>query len=56
LDFTGRVGELAERLGHHPDILLSWGMVKLTIWTHKIHGLSEADFVLAAKADLLERA
>ena len=55
LDFTVRVGELAERVGHHPDIFLAWGQVKLVIWTHKIQGLSEADFVLAAKADRLER-
>jgi 4a-hydroxytetrahydrobiopterin dehydratase len=55
LDFTLRVGELAESVGHHPDIFLAWGQVKLTIWTHKIQGLSEADFVLAAKADRLER-
>ena len=55
LDFTVRVGELAESIGHHPDIFLAWGVVKLKIWTHKIHGLSEADFVLAAKADLLTR-
>ena len=55
LDFTVRVGELAENVGHHPDIFLAWGQVKLTIWTHKIKGLSEADFVLAAKADRLER-
>ena len=51
LDFTNRVGELAERVGHHPDICLAWGKVQLTIWTHKIDGLNEADFVFAAKAD-----
>lgn len=51
LAFTNRVGELAEAQGHHPDILLTWGKVKLTIWTHKIDGLSENDFVFAAKAD-----
>lgn len=55
LAFTNRVGELAERQGHHPDIQLSWGRVVLTIWTHKINGLTESDFVLAAKADLLEQ-
>jgi 4a-hydroxytetrahydrobiopterin dehydratase len=55
LDFTVRVGELAENIGHHPDIFLAWGQVKLTIWTHKIQGLSDADFILAAKADRLER-
>jgi len=53
LAFTNRVGELAEEVGHHPDIELSWGRVKLTIFTHKIGGLHEADFVFAAKADLV---
>ena len=51
LDATNAVGELAEGVGHHPDIYLAWGTVKLTIWTHKIDGLHEADFVFAAKAD-----
>jgi 4a-hydroxytetrahydrobiopterin dehydratase len=51
LAFTNRVGELAEQVGHHPDIELAWGRVKLTVWTHKIDGLHEADFVFAAKAD-----
>lgn len=51
LDFTNRVGELAEELGHHPDIHLAWGKVMLTVWTHKIDGLHESDFVFAAKAD-----
>jgi 4a-hydroxytetrahydrobiopterin dehydratase len=55
LAFTDKVGELAETQGHHPDIHLSWGKVKLTIWTHKIGGLTESDFILAAKADTLER-
>ena len=53
LDFTNRVGELAEDVGHHPDIYLAYGKVKLKIWTHKIGGLSESDFILAAKADTL---
>lgn len=53
LDFTVRVGELAEAVGHHPDIFLAWGRVKLTISTHKIQGLTESDFILAAKADRL---
>jgi 4a-hydroxytetrahydrobiopterin dehydratase len=53
LNFTNRVGELAEAQGHHPDIYLAWGKVKLVIWTHKINGLTESDFVLAAKADRL---
>lgn len=51
LAFTNRVGELAESQGHHPDILLAWGRVRLTIWTHKVGGLTESDFILAAKAD-----
>jgi 4a-hydroxytetrahydrobiopterin dehydratase len=51
LQFTNRVGELAEVQGHHPDIYLAWGKVRLTIWTHKIDGLTESDFVFAAKAD-----
>ena len=54
LAFTNRVGELAETQGHHPDIYLSWGKVRLTIWTHKINGLTESDFVFAAKADTVE--
>ena len=53
LDFTTRVGEMAEQQDHHPDIYLSWGRVKITIWTHKIDGLTESDFVFAAKADAL---
>jgi 4a-hydroxytetrahydrobiopterin dehydratase len=51
LDFTNRVGELAEQVGHHPDVELAWGRVKLTVFTHKIGGLQEGDFVFAAKAD-----
>lgn len=51
LAFTNRVGAIAEEQGHHPDIALSWGKVGLTIYTHKIDGLTESDFILAAKAD-----
>jgi len=51
LDFTNRVGEVAEEQGHHPDIFLTYGGVKLEIWTHKIDGLTESDFIFAAKAD-----
>jgi 4a-hydroxytetrahydrobiopterin dehydratase len=53
LDFTNSVGELAESQGHHPDILLTWGKVEITLWTHKIDGLTESDFVMAAKIDQL---
>ncbi len=51
LDFTIKVGEMAEEQNHHPDLLLTWGLVKITIWTHKIDGLTESDFVFAAKSD-----
>jgi len=51
LAFTNRVGEIAEKEGHHPDIYLAWGKVRVTIWTHKIDGLTRSDFVLAAKID-----
>lgn len=53
LDFTNRVGELAEQWNHHPDIYLAWGKVKLTLWTHKIDGLTESDFIFAAKVNKL---
>jgi 4a-hydroxytetrahydrobiopterin dehydratase len=53
LDFTNHVGQLAEAQGHHPDIYLTWGKVRLDIWTHKIDGLTNSDFVFAAKADKL---
>jgi len=51
LAFTNRVGAIAEAEGHHPDIYLAWGRVALKIFTHKIDGLTESDFILAAKAD-----
>jgi 4a-hydroxytetrahydrobiopterin dehydratase len=53
LDFTVKVGDLSEAQGHHPAILLEWGKVTVTIWTHKIDGLTESDFILAARADSL---
>ena len=53
LDFTNLVGEMAERQNHHPDIYLAWGKVKVTIWTNKIDGLTESDFIFAAKTDQL---
>jgi 4a-hydroxytetrahydrobiopterin dehydratase len=53
LDFTNEVGELAEKVGHHPDIYLARGKVRITIWTHKIDGLTESDFILAAKFEEL---
>jgi 4a-hydroxytetrahydrobiopterin dehydratase len=51
LDFVNRAGAIAEEQGHHPDLQLAWGKVEVTIYTHKINGLTESDFVLAAKLD-----
>ncbi len=51
LSFTNAVGAIAEREGHHPDIHLSWGKVRIEIWTHKVDGLTRSDFVLAARID-----
>jgi len=51
LVFTNKVGELAEHANHHPDIYLAWGKVRLTLWTHKIDGLTESDFIFAAKVE-----
>ena len=53
LDFVNRIGELAEAQGHHPDVCFGWGKADVSIWTHKINGLTESDFVLAAKIDKL---
>ena len=53
LAFINRVGEIAEAEGHHPDICFGWGRAEVTIWTHKIDGLTESDFILAAKIDAL---
>ena len=55
LAFVNKVGELAEKQGHHPDIQLTWGKVEVTTWTHKIDGLTESDFILAAKIEALKR-
>ena len=53
LEFVNRVGAVAEEQGHHPDILLAWGKAEVTLWTHKVNGLTESDFIMAAKIDLL---
>ncbi len=53
LEFTNKGGVLAEEIFHHPDIFLAWGKVRITIWTHKVDGLNEADFIFAAKTDAL---
>jgi len=55
LEFTNKIGRIAEEEGHHPDILLSWGKVKVILWTHKINGLSESDFIMAAKCDAVSK-
>jgi 4a-hydroxytetrahydrobiopterin dehydratase len=54
LAFVNRVGAIAEEEGHHPDLYLSWGKVGVKTWTHKINGLTESDFILAAKIDALQ--
>ena len=51
LAYVNRAGEIAEAEGHHPDLHLAWGHVGVEIWTHKIGGLTESDFILAAKLD-----
>ena len=51
LAFTNKVGAIAETQGHHPEIALGWGKVVLTVWTHKIEGLTESDFIFAAKVE-----
>ena len=51
LNFVNKIGDLAEREGHHPDIWFGWGYAKIKIFTHAINGLHESDFVLAAKID-----
>lgn len=54
LAFVNKVGNIAEEQGHHPDISLTWGKAEITTWTHKINGLTESDFILAAKIDQLQ--
>lgn len=53
LEFVNRIGAIAEEQGHHPDLLLAWGKVEVTLWTHKVGGLTESDFIVAAKIDRL---
>ncbi len=54
LDFVNQVGAIADEQNHHPDIYLAWGKVKVEIWTHKINGLTESDFIFAAKVDQIK--
>ena len=51
LAFVNRIGGIAEQQNHHPDIYLAWGKVGVEVWTHKIKGLTESDFIFAAKVD-----
>ena len=53
LEFVNRIGAVAEEQGHHPDISLAWGKAGITLWTHKVGGLTESDFIMAAKIDRL---
>lgn len=54
LDLANKVGALAEEEGHHPDLTVRWGELRIEMWTHKVDGLTEADFVLAAKIDRIK--
>src|SRR5690242_2108472 len=54
LDFVNKAGAIAEEEGHHPDLYLAWGKVEVKIWTHKADGLTESDFILAAKLDRIQ--
>ena len=49
IGFANKIAEVAEAEAHHPDITISWGACSIEIWTHKINGLTESDFILAAK-------
>lgn len=53
MNFANQVAEIAEKEGHHPDLKISWGACQIEIWTHKIEGLTESDFILAAKIENL---
>ena len=54
LNWVNKISEIAESENHHPDVYLSWGLVRIDIWTHKIDNITESDFILAAKLDHLE--
>jgi 4a-hydroxytetrahydrobiopterin dehydratase len=56
LDLVNRIGAIAEAQNHHPDIFLAWGKVGVKIWTHKINGLTESDFIFAAKCEVARAA
>lgn len=54
LKLANKIGDIAEQEGHHPDLLVRWGELKIELWTHRIDGLTESDFILAAKIDKLK--
>jgi len=54
INFANRVAKVAEEEVHHPDLRISWGLCAIEIWTHKIGGLTESDFILAAKIDAID--
>jgi len=53
MNFANKIAKLSEEEGHHPNLLTSWGLCSVEIWTHKINGLTESDFILAAKIDTI---
>lgn len=53
MDFANKIAEIAEQENHHPDLIISYGKCIVEIWTHKIDGLTESDFILAAKIDCI---
>jgi 4a-hydroxytetrahydrobiopterin dehydratase len=55
LAFVNKVGEIAEREGHHPEITFTWGKAEVTTWTHAVNGMTESDFILAAKIDKIDK-
>jgi 4a-hydroxytetrahydrobiopterin dehydratase len=56
LAFVNRIAAMAEEQNHHPDLYLAWGRVRVDVWTHKVEGLTESDFIFAAKCDALRPA
>lgn len=53
ISFANKISDIAEKEGHHPDLKISWGTCTVEIWTHKINGLTESDFILAAKIEAI---
>ena len=54
MEFANKVSTLAEQEGHHPELIIGWGYCNIILWTHKINGLTESDFILAAKIEALK--